>query len=339
MPEFSVIVPVYNVEKYLTRCIESIMSQLYTNFELILVNDGSTDNSGKICDEYAEKDQRIKVIHQKNKGVSAARNKGIKSAIGKYIVFVDSDDMVEKDYLVSMAEIDEEVDLVICGVKQVAPDGSMCIKTQYKRKKSPNITQTVVLEMLLNDAISSIYSKRFKKQIIEAKRIYLNEKLDLGEDGCFVTEYVCNCRCIQYDKTIAYRYFRYEHETLSTLDKQCLKRVAKSNKEMETIFVKYFPEIITNHIWEKKKYQLYPHCIFDILRNEKKCKKKYKLLKSIFEIEDFQDFVKNLNVCMAEDSKLIRKIISVRNPFLLMSFWKLCEFKERLIFAKKERNV
>ena len=91
-PEISIIVPVYNVEKYLKRCIDSILNQSFTDFELILVDDGSTDNSGEIIDEYAIKDERIKVIHKENGGLSSARNVGIEYSKGNYIAFVDSDD-------------------------------------------------------------------------------------------------------------------------------------------------------------------------------------------------------------------------------------------------------
>lgn len=94
MAEVSIIVPVYQVEKYIRQCIESILAQTFTDFELILVDDGSDDNSGKICDEYAEKDSRIKVIHQKNCGLSRARNIGMDNASGKYLMFVDSDDYI-----------------------------------------------------------------------------------------------------------------------------------------------------------------------------------------------------------------------------------------------------
>ena len=95
--KISIIVPVYNVEKYLKECIESILSQTYKNIEIILIDDGSTDNSGKICDEYLKKDSRVKVIHKENGGLSDARNTGIEIASGKYIGFVDSDDYIAKD--------------------------------------------------------------------------------------------------------------------------------------------------------------------------------------------------------------------------------------------------
>jgi glycosyltransferase involved in cell wall biosynthesis len=97
--KISIIVPIYNVEVYLNRCIDSIINQTYHNIEIILVDDGSPDNCGQICDSYAEQDQRIKVIHQQNQGLSGARNSGIEVAIGKYIAFVDSDDMIHPQYI------------------------------------------------------------------------------------------------------------------------------------------------------------------------------------------------------------------------------------------------
>ena len=96
-PKISVIVPVYNVEQYLPRCIDSILAQTFTDFELLLIDDGSTDNSGKICDEYAKKkDTKIRVWHKENGGVSSARNMGLDFAKGEYIQFIDSDDFIEK---------------------------------------------------------------------------------------------------------------------------------------------------------------------------------------------------------------------------------------------------
>ena len=98
-PEISVIVPIYNAEAYLAQCVESILAQEYRNFELVLINDGSTDSSGEICKRYAEQDRRISVITQENGGAAKARNTGIHVAVGNYIVFVDADDWVDADYL------------------------------------------------------------------------------------------------------------------------------------------------------------------------------------------------------------------------------------------------
>ena len=113
MPKISVIVPVYNVEKYLHRCVDSILAQTFTDFELLLINDGSKDSSGVICDEYAAKDSRVLVFHKENGGVSSARNMGLDNAKGEWISFVDSDDWVEKEYLETLYQ-DGEFDFVTC---------------------------------------------------------------------------------------------------------------------------------------------------------------------------------------------------------------------------------
>ena len=114
MELISIIVPVYKVEKYLCECVDSILAQTYENFELILVDDGSPDNSGKICDKYAEKDKRIKVIHKENAGVSSARNTGLDNANGEYITFIDSDDIVDKKYLELMQQKLAETNSDMC---------------------------------------------------------------------------------------------------------------------------------------------------------------------------------------------------------------------------------
>ena len=118
MSTISVIVPVYKVEKYLPQCIDSILAQTYKDFELILIDDGSPDNCGKMCDEYAQRDARVRVIHQKNGGLSAARNAGIDMAKGEYIAFVDSDDYVSEEYLEKLYSclVCNNADISICGM-------------------------------------------------------------------------------------------------------------------------------------------------------------------------------------------------------------------------------
>lgn len=112
----SIIIPVYNVEQYLNQCLESVMQQSYSNLEIILVNDGSTDGSGEICDYYRSFDPRIKVIHQKNAGLSEARNSGLRIANGEWIAFVDSDDWIDKDYIFKLFKVADKnaVDIVVC---------------------------------------------------------------------------------------------------------------------------------------------------------------------------------------------------------------------------------
>ena len=116
MPLISVIIPVYNVEKYLRKCVDSVIDQTYKNLEIILVDDGSTDNSGAICDEYIKKDKRIQVIHQKNRGLSAARNTGIKIAKGEYFSFIDSDDWVDVKFIETLCNLAKKYKVPLCVV-------------------------------------------------------------------------------------------------------------------------------------------------------------------------------------------------------------------------------
>lgn len=126
-PLISVIIPVYNAEKYLRRCLDSVVAQTYRNLEIICVDDGSVDESGKICDQYAVRDARIKVIHQENQGLSAARNKGLDAAEGEYIAFVDSDDYILEDMFerLYIALTRFNTMYVICGFNAVDPDGKI----------------------------------------------------------------------------------------------------------------------------------------------------------------------------------------------------------------------
>ena len=118
MPKISVIVPVYKVEAYLQECVDSILAQTFEDFELILVDDGSPDNCGAICDAYAGKDSRVKVIHQENQGLSGARNTGIEASKGEFLTFVDSDDMVSPQYLEVLINLFcDNTDVAVCGFK------------------------------------------------------------------------------------------------------------------------------------------------------------------------------------------------------------------------------
>lgn len=133
--KISIIVPIYRVEKYIHRCVDSILNQTYHNLEIILVDDGSPDGCPAICDEYAKQDERVIVIHQKNQGLSAARNAGLDKASGKYIFFVDSDDFIEENVIKIMVESAEEnnADLVLCNYMCVDEQGNE-LKTKYTKK-------------------------------------------------------------------------------------------------------------------------------------------------------------------------------------------------------------
>ena len=180
MPIISLIVPVYNVEKYLPRCVDSILSQSYKDFELILVDDGSPDNCGAICDEYALKDNRIRVVHQQNSKVSAARNAGIDISKGEWITLVDSDDWIHKDFLkILLSGALNDTDLVICGCTITSNE------TEIDRDYQEISFKSVSLEEIYKDhyARSRAWGRLYKKDTIRDLR-YISGA-EPSEDSCF----------------------------------------------------------------------------------------------------------------------------------------------------------
>lgn len=166
----SVIVPVYNVEDYLERCVDSIIKQTYINLEIILVDDGSTDQSGEICDKYKEKDNRIKVIHKKNGGLSSARNKGLEIAHGEYVGFVDSDDYIAEDmYEVLHMYMEEDVDITFCGRIYVLPDKKYkgyCLNEAKKYTCEEALKEVLILRKMDYNASTKLYRRKLFKNIL-----------------------------------------------------------------------------------------------------------------------------------------------------------------------------
>lgn len=186
----SVIVPVYNVEKYIHRCIDSIIEQTYENTEIILVDDGSPDNCPKICDEYEKKDKRIKVIHKKNGGLSDARNVGIEASKGKFICFIDSDDYIEKNYIKKMYEsiIKNNSDIAICNYNRVYYDKTMpCEVNEFN-----------TINFITPAAWNKLYKKDLFKNIKYPVGMYYEDLgtipklLMSGIKYCFVEDYLYN---------------------------------------------------------------------------------------------------------------------------------------------------
>ena len=201
-PQISVIVPVYNAEKYLHRCIESILEQTYTDFELLLINDGSNDNSGVICDEYVIKDSRVRVFHKKNGGVSSARNLGIDNSKGNWVTFIDSDDWVEKDYLNCLLENNEEGFAVSAYIYEREN------KISYEKLNDELITigPDTLTGVLMKGAFTTPYSKLYKYEILKKEDIRFNCKLTSCEDTLFVWTYLLYIDKIKTIDRFTYHY-------------------------------------------------------------------------------------------------------------------------------------
>lgn len=219
MAEISIIVPVYNVEKYLENCIESILNQTFKDFELILVDDGSTDNSGKICDIYEKKDSRIKVIHKNNEGLSSARNTGLDIACGKYVGFVDSDDSIHpKMYEVLYNLIEKyKSDISCCNYKYTY---------DISNQNHEELNLNEVIEMSNIEAIEKLYDKDLGVRLVVAwnklynKRLFDNIRYKVGrlhEDEFMAHRILYNCKKITYVDNELYYYLQREGSIMSQI--------------------------------------------------------------------------------------------------------------------------
>ena len=212
----SVIIPVYNVEPWLDQCLASVAAQTYTDWECILVDDGSTDGSGSICDRWAGKDSRFKVFHQANAGVSTARNRGIELAQGQWINFIDSDDWVDPQYLQALMDASSDgVQLVVSGHTQHHKGSS---KTHVPpRDETIELTSTHT-ETFINN-IGLIYgpcSKLFKNQIVSNMAHRFPGHISLGEDLHFCFSYLKHIKSIRFVPYSYYHYRRTESNSLSS---------------------------------------------------------------------------------------------------------------------------
>lgn len=212
----SVIIPVYNVEQYLRQCIESVSNQTHKKLEIILVDDGSTDSSGKICDEFAKKDNRIAVIHQKNQGVTQARNAGLRISHGEYIGFVDGDDWIEPNMYSSMYYkiVNENVDIVMCGhfdnvgtEQREVPHGVYAGKYEKER-----IVKELYPQMISGDRFFeyriflTLWDKLFRRNKLIKFQLQVDERIVMGEDIACVVPYLLDCSRISVMRECLYHY-------------------------------------------------------------------------------------------------------------------------------------
>lgn len=206
MPKISVIVPVYNVELCIARCVDSLLSQTFTDFELLLIDDGSPDNSGKICDEYAGKDSRIKVIHRLNSGAAAARNAGIKAAKGEYIGFVDSDDYVAENFLETLINtaLKSRSSITMCnyfslhGKQENLHSHGFSDGTVLSKNQIQEIIYDNIFSIKNTDGYFQLWNKLFKRDLIAKNNITLYKDMSFGEDMLFVME------CLKFADSIAF---------------------------------------------------------------------------------------------------------------------------------------
>lgn len=233
----SIIVPVYNVAEYLVECIDSIIVQDYTNLEIILVNDGSTDGSEIICENYLNKDNRIQVIHQENSGLSAARNTGITNIKGKYVVFVDSDDILHPSYVSTMLNILTEKDrkLVMCDMLRFQEKNKIT-KIQLSLNKEV-ITSKQTIKRFLRGEWWSAWAKMYKSELFDNIRFPIGRN---NEDYAILTQIFEQCPEVVYLRAPLYFYrIRQGSITKSTLNEHSFDEIDNSIEVLEYVAKKH----------------------------------------------------------------------------------------------------
>ena len=262
MKKVSIIVPVYNVEKYISECITSLIEQTYENIEIIIINDGSTDKSKEICQELKEKDERIIFITKHNSGVSDTRNIGISKSTGDYIVFVDSDDYIDKHYIEEMVKgmkEEEFIDMAVCNYVEL-----------YKNvllHGGSNLTDNLIITN--KEAINDIYklksfggylwNKIFKNDIIRKYNIRFNKEIHMCEDMLFILTYLSECNHIKRIPKELYFYRmrkssmiwnkdEIKYKTLYNAYNQMYKIIYKNDVKMDYFYYMVLNSIFSNNL-------------------------------------------------------------------------------------------
>ncbi len=204
MVKISVIVPVYNASSTLNRCVDSILNQTFSDFELLLINDGSKDHSGQLCDEYAKKDPRVRVFHKENGGVSSARNLGLDNATGEWISFCDSDDEFDLDFLKSIYQYSQHDVILTSFITK--PNNRICLFPNHTYTESKEIGQC--LKEHIYTGFSMPWAKLYKRQIITENKLYFNTDISSGEDTLWVSQYLMHINSIVLLDYQGYIYYK-----------------------------------------------------------------------------------------------------------------------------------
>ena len=298
-PLISVVVPVYNTEQYLHRCIDGILSQTYTNFELLLIDDGSSDGSENICDKYAEKDPRVRVFHKENGGVSSARNLGLDNANGEWVTFVDSDDWISEDYFSFFCNSCLS-DLVVCDYKT---NISSCPVIRCDQINTVEGVKEHLNKYLSETMYRTPWGKFFKNVIIKHFCLRFDKRLTFAEDTLFVINYLL------YVKSISFyhegKYFYTENHNISKYnannsslvyfrDEYCKRYfdLGLYSKKMECFFLISIPNyLLKNKIKDSKKIGVLYYNNFYQKRIEK-------TLKSMNIKTRVYYFIKKIYICL-----------------------------------------
>ncbi len=258
----SVIVPAYNAAHVLERCIRSIMCQSYFDLEVILVDDGSKDGTGKIADKFAVEDSRIRVIHKINGGVSAARNDALKHVKGEWITFVDSDDYLEPNFLQSLLD-GEIADLIVGGYHTVGANAIPSMNYPAEMACSSEAIRAVLENRLTDMTLLCPWGKLFRTSLLQFLRLEFNTEMKIGEDVVFVWTYLSHCSSLAFRQGQGYNYFTeegadFKYALDETMSLQTIERILNVLSALKQKFdidtERAVCHILNYYIWLYKLY-------------------------------------------------------------------------------------
>jgi len=250
----SVIVPLYNAEKFAKRCIESVLMQTFNNYELILINDGSKDNTGAICDQYAAKDNHIKIVHKKNGGVSSARNEGLNLSQGEWVTFLDADDWIEPNFLSIVEESSNESADWIFGQWRTVWDSGLPNEINDTQKevifKNWDDIKNIWNEIANVDICRCPWGKFYKRSIIEENNLRFDKNLTYGEDTVFNYQFLTKIKSLKLSNTEDAHYvFHQSKGTIAVQKYKCTPEGITTTRDK--IFEIFFQNNMQNIKFER----------------------------------------------------------------------------------------
>ena len=334
MPLVSVVVPVYKVEKYIHRCVNSLVHQTLKDIEIVLVDDGSPDNCPVICDELANTDSRIRVVHKKNGGLSSARNAGMKVATGKYIGFVDSDDDVELDMYSRMVNVAEKyyVDFVMADYNRIMSDNSSYLKTLdideglYNREKIVNdiFPNLIMRECIDYGPLLSVWHCLYNNEFLTRLGLSFDEEVRWSEDNIFSAIMGYNCESFYYMKGEAlYHYYQNPGTITSSYRKGSWNVYCTMNHHLHNYFDKIKEYDFSRQL---KLHMIYYIC--DCTSQEAKLPKK-EAIKCVSDILGSKDAIDAF-----KDFKMPKVSWKLKTILYLMKFK-----QSRLLYYIKQRKL
>lgn len=321
-PVVSIIVPVYNAEEYLCNLLDSASRQIFEAYELILVDDGSTDGSLAICKAYQQKDARIRVIHQDNAGASAARNRGIAECTGEYLTFWDADDEVEPDMLMAMVDSAQKnkSDLVVCGVYTDLVEKNKVISSSKMSEPDQVITGNIAIreytiKTMHSSIIYPVWNKLYITSLVKKYGLQMRDDVEIGEDLIFNLDYIQNIESLCMLSQCYYHYYQYD------TGKNLMAQYRDNKVDIIRIWVKElntFSKDLSQHIqdvvsWMKVRWFL--SCFIEIVGSSRSFREKRLNIVNILRQEEYFKEIKLPNLSTFQ--KILMKCVGSGNVLLI----------------------